>query len=73
MGCRLDGNRWVGKDRTFLPLYEAKMIQAYDHRAASVVIAAGNWVPPGADGGHNAGRAPEPGIRGPAALVGGGG
>ncbi len=44
MGCRLEGNRWVGKDRTFLPLYEAKMIQAYDHRAASVVIAAGNWV-----------------------------
>jgi len=44
MGCRLDGNRWIGKGRTFLPLYEAKMIQAYDHRAASVVIAAGNWV-----------------------------
>jgi hypothetical protein len=44
MGCRLEGNRWVGKDLTYLPLYEAKMIQAYDHRAASVVIAAGNWV-----------------------------
>ena len=44
MGCRLEGNRWVGKDQMFLPLYEAKMIQAYDHRAASVVIAAGNWV-----------------------------
>ena len=29
---------------TFLPLYEAKMIQAFDHRAASVVIEAGNWV-----------------------------
>ena len=29
---------------TFLPLYEAKMIQAYDHRAASVILAEGNWV-----------------------------
>jgi hypothetical protein len=44
MGCRLEGNQWVGKDGTYLPLYEAKMIQAYDHRAASVVIAAGNWM-----------------------------
>ena len=44
MGCRLEGNRSVGKDHTFLPLYEAKMIEADDHRAASVVIAAGNWV-----------------------------
>ena len=41
---KLVGNRWVGKDRTFLPLYEAKMIQSYDHRAASVVLAEGNWV-----------------------------
>ncbi len=44
LGCRLDGNRWEGAGRTFLPLYEAKMIQAYDHRAASVVIAEANWV-----------------------------
>lgn len=44
LGLHLDGNRWVGKGRTFLPLYEAKMIQAYDHRAASVVLAEGNWV-----------------------------
>ena len=36
-----DGRRASGR---FLPLYEAKMIQAYDHRAASVVIEAGNWV-----------------------------
>ncbi len=41
---KLVGNRWVGGGRTFLPLYEAKMIQAYDQRAASVVLAEGNWV-----------------------------
>jgi hypothetical protein len=44
LGYRLVGNRWVGKGRTFLPLYEAKMVQLYDHRAANVVIAEGNWV-----------------------------
>ena len=44
LGVRLEGNRWVGEGRTFLPLYEAKMVQAYDHRAASVVLAEGNWV-----------------------------
>jgi hypothetical protein len=44
MGFKLQGNRWTKGKRTFLPLYEAKMIQAYDHRAASVVIEAGNWV-----------------------------
>jgi len=44
LGLRLEGNRWVGEGRTFLPLYEAKMVQAYDHRAASVVLAEGNWV-----------------------------
>ncbi len=44
MGFKLQGNRWTKGKRAFLPLYEAKMIQAYDHRAASVVIEAGNWV-----------------------------
>ncbi len=44
MGFALDGNRWIKGKRTFLPLYEAKMIQAYDHRAASVKIEAANWV-----------------------------
>ncbi len=44
LGFRLEGNRWTLGPRTFLPLYEAKMIQAYDHRAASVKIEAGNWV-----------------------------
>jgi len=44
MGCRLVGNRWTKGKRTFLPLYEAKMVKVYDHRAASVKVEAGNWV-----------------------------
>lgn len=43
-GFKLDGNRWKKGKRTFLPLYEAKMVQAYDHRAASVVVDRGNWM-----------------------------
>jgi hypothetical protein len=44
MGCKLKGNRWTRGKKTYLPLYEAKMIQAYDHRAASVVIDVKNWM-----------------------------
>lgn len=40
----LDGNRWVKKSESYLPLYEAKMIQGFDHRAAGVRIEAGNWM-----------------------------
>ena len=40
----LFGNRWKHGKQLFQPLYEAKMVQAYDHRAASVKIVAGNWV-----------------------------
>ncbi|HEY8749125.1 MAG TPA: DNA methyltransferase [Tepidisphaeraceae bacterium] len=43
-GFQLRGNKWVKGKQVFVPLYEAKMVQAYDHRAASVVIEAGNWV-----------------------------
>jgi len=43
-GLRPVGNRWKNNDQIFLPLYEAKMVQAYDHRAASVVIQGSNWV-----------------------------
>lgn len=32
------GNRWQSKKGEWLPLYEGKMVQAFDHRAASVVI-----------------------------------
>jgi hypothetical protein len=43
-GARLEGNRWKKGKTVYLPLYEAKMVQSYDHRAASVVIDAANWV-----------------------------
>jgi hypothetical protein len=43
-GYRLQGNVYAkGKNRA-LPLYEAKMVQAFDHRAASVLIEGKNWV-----------------------------
>lgn len=32
------GNRWKRGEDDFVPLYEGKMVQAYDHRAASVVV-----------------------------------
>ena len=34
----VQGNRWQKGSQTYLPLYEGKMVQAYDHRAASVVV-----------------------------------
>ena len=34
----VDGNRWRRGKCLYLPLYEGKMIQAFDHRTASVVI-----------------------------------
>jgi hypothetical protein len=43
-GLKLRGNRWQLRNHVFLPLYEAKMVQAYDHRAAGVVIDPQNWV-----------------------------
>jgi hypothetical protein len=42
-GFKLKGNRWVKGKKVFLPIYEAKMAQAYDHRAAGVVIDKSNW------------------------------
>jgi len=38
------GNRWTKGKQTFLPFYEAKMVQAFDHRAASVVVESANWM-----------------------------
>jgi hypothetical protein len=32
------GTRWKRGSETFLPLYEGKMVQMYDHRAASVIV-----------------------------------
>jgi hypothetical protein len=43
-GFKLTGNRWAKNKDLYLPLYEAKMIQGYDHRAAGVKVAAGNWM-----------------------------
>ncbi len=34
----VQGNRWKKGDELYLPLYEGKMAQAFDHRAASVVV-----------------------------------
>ena len=44
LGCRRYGPVWKRKGQVFLPLYEAKMIQMYDHRAAGVRIEGGNWM-----------------------------
>lgn len=43
-GYALQGNRWTKGKSVYLPLYEAKMLQAFDHRAASIVIDASNWM-----------------------------
>ena len=42
-GYKRDGALWKKGKKTFLPLYEAKMIQMYDHQAASVVVNPENW------------------------------
>ncbi len=43
-GYALEGNVFVKAKKRALPLYEAKMVQAFDHRAASVMVEEGNWV-----------------------------
>ena len=43
-GFHLESNRWIRRNEVYLPIYEAKMVQAYDHRAASVIVAGGNWM-----------------------------
>lgn len=39
---RVAGQHWEKGEQHWLPLYEGKMVQAYDHRAASVVVHAKN-------------------------------
>lgn len=34
----VEGNRWRKGEEEFVPLYEGKMVQAFDHRAADVVV-----------------------------------
>lgn len=33
----IEGKRWQSKDGEWVPLYEGKMVQSFDHRAASIV------------------------------------
>ncbi len=37
-GCRLNGNRFACQNRTYLPIYEARMLGHFDHRGASVGV-----------------------------------
>ena len=43
----VEGNRWKKGKELYLPLYEGKMVQAFDHRAASVVVNPANLFRPG--------------------------
>jgi hypothetical protein len=43
-GYKLQGNVYSKSKKRALPLYEAKMVQAFDHRAASVIVEDDNWV-----------------------------
>jgi hypothetical protein len=52
-GFKRDGAVWKKGKQRFLPLYEAKMVQAYDHRAAGVVVDAANWMRQGQTLGTN--------------------
>ncbi len=43
----IQGNHWQRGKELYVPLYEGKMVQAYDHRAASVNNREGNLFRPG--------------------------
>ena len=43
----VEGNRWKRGEELYLPLYEGKMVQAFDHRAASITTREGNLFRPG--------------------------
>ena len=44
IGFKRSGPTWRKRKAVFLPLYEAKMIQMFDHRAASVIVKDANWM-----------------------------
>lgn len=44
---RVWGNRYQSADGEWLPVFEGKMVQAYDHRAADIVIEGDNLFRPG--------------------------
>ena len=43
-GFKRDGSIWKKRKQTFLPLYEAKILQIFDHRAASVIVDESKWM-----------------------------
>lgn len=43
-GAKLEGNRWRIGRKLYLPCYEAKMVQPYDHRAAHARDEKTNWL-----------------------------
>ncbi len=44
-GCKLqDGDFVESKGKRFVPVYEAKMVQSFDHRAASIETTSTNWL-----------------------------
>lgn len=43
-GFKRDGTIWKKRKQVFLSLYEAKMVQMFDHRAASVVVDKSKWM-----------------------------
>ena len=43
----VEENRWKRGEELYLPLYEGKMVQAFDHRAASITTREGNLFRPG--------------------------
>jgi len=43
-GFKRDGLLWKKRKQVFVPLYEAKMIQMFDHRAASVIVDESKWM-----------------------------
>ena len=43
----IEGNHWKRDEELYLPLYEGKMVQAFDHRAASITNREGNLFRPG--------------------------
>ena len=46
----IEGNRWKRGEELYLPLYEGKMVQAFDHRAASITNREDNLFRPGTAG-----------------------
>ncbi|MDD5327132.1 MAG: N-6 DNA methylase [Phycisphaerae bacterium] len=43
-GFKRFGPNWKKGKKIYLPLYEAKMIQMFDHRAASIIVDEQNWM-----------------------------